>query len=72
MSASCCKNLKFTLPMENEVMGGILDDGKEPEAAAKDWLKANPGALDGLARRRHRPSTAGDGLAAVKSEHLGL
>ena len=47
------QNLEFTLPMENEMMGGILDDGKEPEEAADRWLKANPEWLDALARRRH-------------------
>jgi glycine betaine/proline transport system substrate-binding protein len=35
-------NLKFTLAMENEIMGAILDDGKEPNKAAAEWLKANP------------------------------
>ncbi|WP_221794059.1 choline ABC transporter substrate-binding protein [Oceanobacter mangrovi] len=39
-------NLKFTLPMENEVMGAILDDGAKPAAAAEAWLKKNPGVLD--------------------------
>ena len=47
------KNLKFSLPMENEIMGEILNDGKEPKAAATEWLKANPDAIDALARRRH-------------------
>ena len=37
-------NLEFTLPMENEVMGKILNDAQDPAAAAKDWLKANPDA----------------------------
>lgn len=37
------KNQKFTLAMENEIMGMILDDGEEAEAAAKEWLKKNPG-----------------------------
>jgi glycine betaine/proline transport system substrate-binding protein len=41
------KNLRFTLPMENEVMGAILNDGKDPGVAAKDWLKANPAAWEG-------------------------
>ncbi|WP_374303814.1 choline ABC transporter substrate-binding protein, partial [Paracoccus sp. (in: a-proteobacteria)] len=36
------QNLEFTLPMENEVMGKILNDGQEPMEAAKDWLSANP------------------------------
>lgn len=35
------KNLKFSLAMENEIMGAILNDGKEPNVAAKTWLKAN-------------------------------
>jgi len=41
------KNLEFSLAMENEIMGAILDDGKDPEEAAKAWLAANAGALDG-------------------------
>ncbi len=63
-------NLKFSLPMENEIMGKILNDGEDPQKAAAAWLKANPAAvtpwlanvttLDGK-----------DGLAAVKSK-LGL
>jgi len=39
--------LKFTLPMENQIMGSILFDSQEPDKAAIDWLKANPAALDG-------------------------
>ncbi len=35
-------NLKFTLAMENEIMGAILNDGMEPNDAALAWLKANP------------------------------
>ena len=38
-------NLEFTLAMENEVMGAILDDGQEPADAAKAWLAKNPGVL---------------------------
>ncbi|OHV81236.1 choline ABC transporter substrate-binding protein [Ensifer sp. LCM 4579] len=64
------KNLKFTLEMENEIMGKILDDGEDPEKAASEWLKANPQALEpwlaGVTTK-----DGGDGLAAVKSE-LGL
>jgi glycine betaine/proline transport system substrate-binding protein len=40
------KNMKFTLPIEGQVMSAILDDGKEPLAAAEDWLKANPDQID--------------------------
>jgi glycine betaine/proline transport system substrate-binding protein len=63
-------NLKFSLPMENEIMGKILNDGEDPEKAATDWLKANGSAIE--------PWLAGvttldgkEGLAAVKAE-LGL
>jgi glycine betaine/proline transport system substrate-binding protein len=46
------QNLEFTLPMENEVMGMILNDGQDPMDAAKEWLTANPDAampwLDGV------------------------
>ncbi|RDW14506.1 choline ABC transporter substrate-binding protein [Paracoccus thiocyanatus] len=38
------QNLEFTLPMENEVMGRILNDGDQPSDAALAWLKANPDA----------------------------
>ena len=64
------KNLKFSLPMENEIMGGILNDGEEPETAATDWLKQNGGAIEpwlaGVTTKDGKP-----GLEAVKSE-LGL
>jgi glycine betaine/proline transport system substrate-binding protein len=39
-------NLKFTLQMENEIMGAILNEGKDAKVAAKDWLKAHPEAID--------------------------
>jgi glycine betaine/proline transport system substrate-binding protein len=39
-------NLTFTLAMENEVMAAILDQGKKPHVAAKDWIKKNPSVLD--------------------------
>ncbi|MGB7286826.1 MAG: choline ABC transporter substrate-binding protein [Salaquimonas sp.] len=63
-------NMKFSLAMENEIMGSILNDGMEPEAAAIAWLKANADAigpwLDGVTAK-----DGGDGLAAVKSA-LGM
>ena len=39
-------NLEFTLEMENEIMGAILDDGEKPEEAAAAWIKANSDVLD--------------------------
>lgn len=38
-------NLKFTMDMENKVMGEILNNGADPKAAALAWIKANPDAL---------------------------
>jgi glycine betaine/proline transport system substrate-binding protein len=63
-------NLKFSLPMEGAIMGAILNDGKDPEDAATEWLKANPAVLDGwLAGVQTLDGK--DGLPAVKA-HLGL
>ena len=57
-------NLVFSLPMENEIMGAILNDGTDPEAAAKAWLAANPATwqawLDGVTTK-----DGGDAVAAV-------
>src|SRR5918994_3356717 len=41
------KNLKFTLRGESEIMAGILERKLAPEAAAAEWLEANPHALAG-------------------------
>jgi glycine betaine/proline transport system substrate-binding protein len=40
------QNLVFSLEMENEIMGAILNEGADPGAAAKEWLKAHPDVLD--------------------------
>ncbi|MBS4011031.1 MAG: choline ABC transporter substrate-binding protein [Roseovarius sp.] len=64
------ENLEFSLAMENEIMGAILNDGAKPEDAASGWLKANPDAigpwLDGVTTK-----DGGDAMAAVKAA-LGL
>ena len=64
------ENLKFSLPMENTIMGSILDDGMKPEAAAVKWLKANPDAikpwLAGVTTK-----DGGDAVAAV-DKALGM
>lgn len=44
-SGKLLQNLKFSLEMENEIMGKILNDGMDPEGAAKEWLMANPDAI---------------------------
>jgi len=63
-------NLRFSLKMENEIMGKILDEGMDGESAAAAWLKDNPQVLDqwlaGVTTLDGQ-----DGLAAVKA-HLGL
>jgi glycine betaine/proline transport system substrate-binding protein len=64
------ENLSFSLQMENEIMGSILDDGTEPAKAAAEWMKAHPdmvmGWLDGVTTK-----DGGDAAAAVKSA-LGM
>jgi glycine betaine/proline transport system substrate-binding protein len=40
------QNLSFSLAMENEIMGAILNDGEDPRDAAKAWLAANPAAWE--------------------------
>jgi len=60
------QNLVFSLPMENEIMGAILNDGADPADAAKAWLAANPDAwkpwLDGVTTK-----DGGDAVAAVEA-----
>ena len=64
------KNLKFSLAMENEIMGAILNDGEDPDKAATAWLKSNATVLDGWLAGVET-TAGGNGLAAVK-QHLGL
>ena len=64
------QNLSFTLAMENEIMGGILNDGEEPRDAAEAWLKQNPGVLDGWLAGV-TTQDGGDAMAAVRGA-LGL
>ncbi|EAR49744.1 putative glycine betaine-binding abc transporter protein [Oceanicola granulosus HTCC2516] len=40
------QNLEFSLEMENEIMGAILDEGEDPREAAEAWLKDNPEVLE--------------------------
>ena len=58
------QNLVFSLQMENEIMGAILNDGTDPADAAKAWLAANPATweawLDGVTTK-----DGGDAKAAV-------
>ncbi|XUY28285.1 choline ABC transporter substrate-binding protein [Agrobacterium sp. rho-8.1] len=65
------KNLQFTLPMENEIMGKILNDGMEAEAAATDWLKANPTAIEPWLAGVKTKDGSEDALTAAKKT-IGL
>ncbi|WP_159587109.1 choline ABC transporter substrate-binding protein [Chelativorans xinjiangense] len=64
------KNMVFSLQMENEIMGAILDEGEDPEAAAAAWLKENPDAL-GPWLEGVTTFDGGDAMEAVKA-HLGM
>jgi glycine betaine/proline transport system substrate-binding protein len=59
------ENLEFTLEMENQLMGEIMDEGEDPRDAARAYLQANPevleGWLEGVETREGEP-----GLPAVK------
>ena len=63
-------NLKFSLPMENEIMGKILDDGEDADDATMAWMKANSDVvmswLEGVTT-----VDGGDATAAV-TEAFGL
>ncbi|HID67746.1 MAG TPA: choline ABC transporter substrate-binding protein [Roseibacterium sp.] len=63
-------NLSFTLAMENEIMGAILNDGEDADDAATVWLTANfdavMGWLDGVT------TIDGEDGAAAVSGALGL
>ena len=61
------QNLEFSLEMENEIMGAILNDNMDGAAAATAWLKENPEALDGWLDGV-TTLDGQDGLAAVKAE----
>ncbi len=63
-------NLKFSLPMENAIMGQILDEGADPDAATMAWLKANGDVLDAWLDGVSTKDGA-EGLPAVKAA-LGL
>jgi glycine betaine/proline transport system substrate-binding protein len=63
-------NLEFTLAMENEIMGAILNDGTDPADAASAWLKANPTVLNAWLNGV-TTKDGGDALAAARAA-LGL
>jgi glycine betaine/proline transport system substrate-binding protein len=64
------QNLEFSLAMENEIMGAILNDGTDPAEAARAWLAAHPEVLgpwlDGVTTK-----DGGDAMAAVTAALAG-
>ena len=63
-------NLEFSLAMENEIMGAILNDGEDPADAATAWLSANPDAYEGWLEGV-TTKDGGDAVEAVKAS-LGM
>nr|WP_245414962.1 choline ABC transporter substrate-binding protein [Aureimonas flava] len=61
--------MEFSVEMENQIMAALAD-GTDAKAAARDWLKANPGVLDtwlaGVETLEGEP-----GLPAVKASVEG-
>ena len=62
-------NLVFSLEMENQIMGAILNDGTDPSVAAKAWLAKHPDAikpwLAGVTTKDGKDATAAV-MAALK------
>lgn len=69
-AARLFSQLVFDVPMENQLMGKILDDGADAQDAAREWLAENPQAmepwLDGVTTLDGQP-----GLEAVQSAVAG-
>lgn len=63
------KNLEFSLQMENEIMTA-MEEGKEANEAARDWLRNNPEVLNDWLEGVTTFDGA-DALAAVRN-HLGI
>ena len=68
-AAKLFSQLIFDVPMENVLMGRILDDGMDPQDAAKEWIAENPdrvqGWLDGVSTLDGEPGAEAV-LAAVE------
>ncbi|WCR05401.1 choline ABC transporter substrate-binding protein [Paracoccus saliphilus] len=69
-AAKLFSQLTFDIGMENVLMGKILDDGMDAKDAAKEWIAANPDAvepwLDGVTTLDGEP--AEDALMAAEAE----
>lgn len=64
------ENLTFTLDMENEIMGYMLSEGLDPQAAAVKLVKAHPELIDRWTKGV-TTMDGGAGAPAVKA-HLGM
>lgn len=68
-AAKLFSQLIFDVPMENVLMGRILDDGMDPQDAAREWIAENPdrvqGWLDGVSTLDGEPGAEAV-LAAVE------
>ena len=60
------RNLKFSLAMENEIMGAILNEAQEAAKAASAWLKRHPEVLSQWLAGV-KTASGGDALAAVQA-----
>jgi glycine betaine/proline transport system substrate-binding protein len=64
------QNLKFSLTMENEIIGEVLNNAQNPKVAAKAWITEHPEVLDtwlqGVTTYQ-----GSNGLEAIK-KHLAL
>ena len=69
-AATFFKNLTFTIHLENQMMGKIMDDGMDANKAAEAVIKAKPALLDGWLKGVNTIDGK-PGLAAVKAS-LGL
>lgn len=68
--ATLLRNMRFTLPMENEMMGLILNEGMDPDEGVRQWLVEHPETFDGWLEGVTTVDGA-EGLAAVRSA-MGL
>lgn len=64
--AKLLANLNFTLDMENTIMANVVDNKVSYDDAAKAWIRANPGVLDGWLQGV-TTRDGDDALAAVKA-----
>lgn len=69
-AAKLLSQLVFDVPMENQLMGKILDDGMDAKDAAKGWIAANPDRvtawLDGVTTLDGKPGAEAVMAAAGK------